>query len=279
MKHSTFKFSSKDGLELFGRAWQTEDKHPKGIIHLIHGLGEHSGRYDPVAKALTKAGYHMDGFDLRGHGLSEGKRGHTPSLDHFLDDISLFLDESGKLLDTSLPSFIYGHSLGGLLVLNYGFVHPERVSGAIVSDPALALSFRPPQLMWMIAQIMAKIVPTFSSNNALDVNALSRDAAVVKAYQDDVLVHDQISASHVVDMLGRGEKLIARAEDWTLPLLLMHGTEDRIASVEASRTFAEKAGPIVTFVPWEGYYHEVHNDIGKEKVIEKMISWLDDQVK
>ena len=278
MIHSTFNFSTKDGLKLFGRVWHSDEKQPKGIIHLIHGLGEHSGRYDHIAKAMTKAGYHMIGFDLRGHGLSEGKRGHTPGFNTFLEDISIFLDESENILDASLPKFIYGHSLGGLLVLNYGLKHPEQLSGVIATDPALSLSFRPPQFMWFLAQVMANIVPTFSSNNALDVNALSRDAAVVKAYQDDVLVHDQISAKHVVDMLGNGEKLFARANEWSLPLLLMHGTEDHITSVDASKTFAEKAGSKVTFVPWEGYYHEIHNDIGKEKVIEKMVTWLDEQV-
>ncbi len=279
MIHSTFNFPSNDGLELFGRVWQSEEKQPKGIVHLIHGLGEHSGRYDHVAKALTKAGYHMAGFDLRGHGLSEGKRGHTPGFDYFLEDISVFLNETKKLFGESLPSYIYGHSLGGLIVINYGMRFPNNLAGVIATDPALKLSFSPPPVMLFIAKIMANLIPTYSSKNTLDVNALARDAAVVKAYQDDVLVHDQISARLVVDMIHTGEDMLAHAEDWSLPLLLMHGSGDRITSSDASKAFAEKAGPEVTFVPWEGYYHEIHNDIGKEKVIEKMISWLDDRVK
>lgn len=279
MIHSTYEFKTNDGLKLFGRMWQSEEKQPKGLIYLVHGLGEHSGRYDHVAKALTKAGYHMAGFDLRGHGLSEGQRGHTPGFDTFLDDISQFRKEIAKNLDTSLPAFIYGHSLGGLLVMNYCLAHPDGLSGGIATGPALTLSFKPPQLMWFIAQVMANIIPSFSSNNALDVNALARDAAIVKAYQDDVLVHDQISARHVVDMIRTGEKTMERTQAWSLPLLLMHGTEDHITSAESSKIFAEKAGPIVTYIPWEGYYHEIHNDLGKEQVIEKMISWLDVQVK
>lgn len=279
MIHNTINYQSKDGLTLFGRVWQSEEKHPKGVVHLIHGLGEHTGRYNHVAKALTNAGYHMAGFDLRGHGLSEGKRGHTPKFDYFLDDISLFREETAKLLGTSLPSFIYGHSLGGLIVINYGIRFPEGLAGAIATGPLLELSFAPPKLMWLVAQVMAKVMPTFTSNNALDVNALSRDTAVVKAYQDDVLVHDQITSRLVVDMLHRGGELLAQAEKWSIPLLLMHGTEDHITSCEASKTFAEKAGSMVTFVPWDGYYHEIHNDIGKELVIEKIISWLDGQIK
>ena len=279
MNHSTFKFSSNDGLTLFGQVWQSEVEAPKGIVYLIHGLGEHSGRYEHVAEALTNAGYHMAGFDLRGHGLSEGKRGHTPSFDYFFDDISLFRKEIEKQLGPTLPSFIYGHSLGGLIVINYGMTHPEGLTGAIATDPALELSFTPPPVMWFIAQVMANIIPTFSSNNALDVNALARDAAVVKAYQDDPLVHDHISARHVVDMIRNGGKMLERANEWSLPLLLMHGTEDHITSMDSSKAFAEKAGSKVTFVPWEGYYHEIHNDIGKEKVIEKMIAWLDEEVK
>lgn len=279
MKHSTFDFTSNDGLKLFGRVWESEEKHPKGIVHLIHGLGEHSGRYDHIAEALTKTGYHMVSFDLRGHGLSEGQLGHAPSFDTILDDISIFIEETRELFDDSLPSFIYGHSLGGLLVINYGMHRPEYVKGVIATDPALKLSFSPPPVTFFIAKVMANLVPTFSSKNSLDVNALSQDTAVVKAYQDDPLVHDKISARLAVDMIHTGEEMLDHTEEWAIPMLLMHGTGDRITSSDASQAFAEKAGSGVTYVPWEGFYHEVHNDIGKEKVIEKMIAWLDEQTK
>ena len=279
MIHNTFEFSSNDGLNLFGRVWQSEEKHPKGIVNLIHGLGEHSGRYDHVAKALTKAGYNMAGFDLRGHGLSEGKRGHSPSFDCILDDVNLFLDQSRSLFGEDLPSFLYGHSLGGLIVITFGLRRTANSAGVIATDPALALAFAPPKAKLTLGKLLANLAPTLAMSNGLDVNALSRDAAIVKAYQDDALVHDRISTRLSIDMLAAGDYALAHAEEWPLPLLLMHGTGDRITSSDASKAFSEKAGPEVTFVPWEGYYHEIHNDIGKEKVIEKIITWLDDRVK
>ena len=279
MIHNTFNFSSNDGLELFGRIWQTEEKHPKGIVNLIHGLGEHTGRYDHVAKAITKAGYHMVGFDLRGHGLSKGKRGHSPGFDCILDDVSLFLDQSRSLFGGDQPAFLYGHSLGGLIVITFGLRRPENLAGVIATDPALALAFAPPKAKLTLGKFLANLAPALAMGNGLDVDALSRDAAIVKAYQEDALVHDRISTRLSIDMLAAGDYALAKAEDWSLPLLLMHGTGDRITSSDASKAFAEEAGSGVTFVPWEGYYHEIHNDIGKEKVIEKMVTWLDDQVK
>lgn len=279
MNHSTFDFKSQDGLNLFGRVWQAETDHPKGVVNLVHGLGEHSGRYDPVAKLLTAAGYHLAAFDLRGHGLSEGKRGHSPSFDRILDDVSLFLEQSRSMFGKALPAFLYGHSLGGLIVINYGLRRTTELAGIIATDPALALAFQPPKAKLTLGKILASLAPGLTMGNGLDVNALSRDAAIVKAYQDDAMVHDQISTRLTIDMLAAGDYALAHAEEWHMPLLLMHGTADRITSAEISQTFAEKAGPMVTFVPWEGYYHEIHNDIGKAQVIEKMITWLNDQTK
>ena len=277
MQSGNFNFSSKDGLTFFGRVWQAQGT-PKGVVNLVHGLGEHSGRYAHVAEAMTKAGYHFIGFDLRGHGLSEGKRGHTPDYDHILDDVSLFLEKSKEFFDPDLPNFLYGHSLGGSIVLNYALRRPNNVSGVISTDPSLGLAFEPPKIKLFLGKVMAKLMPTFSMNNALEVEALARDEAIVKAYQDDVLVHDRLSAKLVMELFDSGQYALDHAAEWQIPLLLMHGTADRISSSEKSQEFAEKAGEIVTLRLWDGYYHEVHNDVGKEQVIETMIDWLDEQI-
>jgi alpha-beta hydrolase superfamily lysophospholipase len=277
MQHSNFNFSSNDGLSLFGRVWMSLAHHAKGIVNIVHGLGEHSGRYAHVAEALTEAGYHVVGFDLRGHGLSEGRRGHSPDFDHLLDDIAIFLEKSRELFNEHLPAFLYGHSLGGSLVINYSLQRSPDLAGVIATDPSLVLSFEPPKYKLMLGKVMAKLLPSFSMNNALDVNALSRDKAVVKAYQDDVYVHDRISARLAMDLIDTGQYAMDHAEEWSLPLLLMHGTADGISSCDASQRFSEIAGGNVDLVLWEDYYHEIHNDIGKEKVIVKMISWLDEK--
>ena len=277
MQDGTFNFKTNDGLTLLGRIWQTTGK-PKGIVNLVHGLGEHSGRYAHVAEALTKAGYNLIGFDLRGHGLSEGPLGHTPDYEHIMDDVALFMQKSNEFFGSDHPNFLYGHSLGGTIVLNYALRRKPNLNGVISTDPALRLSFEPPKIKLVLGKIMANLMPTFSMNNALDVNALARDAAIVKAYQDDVLVHDRLSAKLVMELFDSGKYALEHTADWTLPLLLMHGSEDRISSCQASEEFAQKAGDIVTFKQWDGFYHEIHNDFGKEEVIAFMIDWLNGHI-
>ena len=277
MQDGTFNFKTNDGLTLLGRVWQTTGT-PKGIVNLVHGLGEHSGRYAHVAEALSKAGYNLIGFDLRGHGLSEGKKGHTPDIDHLMDDITLFLEKSRSLFGGDFPNFLYGHSLGGLLVINYGLRRKPDLAGIIATDPALGLSFEPPKAKLMLGKLMADLMPTFTMNNALELEALSRDAAIVKAYQNDVLVHSRISAKLAMELIDGGAYALEHADEWDLPLLLMHGTADLIASSKASEKFASKADDKVTLQLWEGYYHEIHNDFGKEGVIAFMIDWLNGHI-
>ncbi|MCB2202870.1 lysophospholipase [bacterium] len=278
MQSGTFNFTASDNLSLFGRVWQSELTPVKGVVNLVHGLGEHSGRYAHIAEALTKAGYHFIAFDLRGHGLSKGKRGHTPNYDQLLDDVSLFLEKSKQIVNADLPNFLYGHSLGGGIVINYGLRRENTLKGVIATDPALELAFKPSGVKLWLGRLMANLAPKFSLDNELETDALSRDAAIVKAYTDDALVHRRISAKLVTELLDSGEYALEHAADWDMPLLLMHGTADRISSGEASRVFAENAKSGVTLRLWDGYYHEIHNDIGKADVIAAMIDWLDIQI-
>lgn len=275
MQDGTFNFKTNDGLTLLGRVWQTTGK-PKGVVNLVHGLGEHSGRYAHIAEALTKAGYNFIGFDLRGHGLSEGKQGHTPDYEHLMDDVTLFMDQSEEFFGSGHPNFLYGHSLGGTIVLNYALRRKSKLNGVISTGPALRLAFEPPKIKLMMGKIMANLTPAFTMKNEIDVNALSRDAAIVKAYQDDVLVHQMISAKLAMELFDSGQYAMDHAADWALPLLLMHGSEDQISSCPASEEFAQIAGDSVVFKKWEGYSHEIHNDFGKEEVITFMIDWLKD---
>ena len=278
MNPISFTFTSKDGLGLFGRAWISPSTHPKGIIHLIHGLGEHSGRYDHVGKALSKAGYHMASFDLRGHGLSEGPRGHTPGMSYLMDDVRLFMVESSKHLGNSLPKIIYGHSLGGNLVISFGLQNHSDFIGAIVTSPVIRTTTPPPSAKVALAKFMAHVAPRLSFRNGLETDALSRNKAIVKAYQDDIYVHDFITARLGLDLLESGQMALEQANLWEKPLLLMHGAADRITSPLASKEFAEKAGDPVEFILWEEGFHELHNDFVSEQVIDKMVNWLDKNV-
>jgi alpha-beta hydrolase superfamily lysophospholipase len=275
MNHTNFSFSSKDGIDLFGRAWISLQATPKGIVYLVHGLGEHSGRYAHVADALNKAGYHLVSFDLRGHGLSKGKRGHSPNYDCLLDDIQIFIKESRQRFAPNLPRFLYGHSLGGNLVINFALQRSPNLNGVIVTAPLLRTAFEPPKVKLLAARIMAKLMPTFTLKNGLETDALSRDRAIVKAYKNDSYVHDLLSARLGLDMLMNGLSALKNASNWTLPLLLMHGTGDRITSHHASQEFAQAAGKSVDLILWKENYHEIHNDLEKKEVISTTQQWLD----
>ncbi len=270
----TFEWTwkSTDGLEMFARGW-TPGARPKAAIALVHGHGEHSGRFEHVAAALTGAGYALLGFDLRGHGRSGGSRGHTPSYDALLDDIAVFLAQVQKRFP-GLP-FLYGHSLGGNLVLNYALRRKPDLRGVIATSPWLKLSFQPPAAQLVLARMMNGIAPGFTQNSGLNVNGLSHDRAVVDAYVNDPLVHEKISARLYLSMHESGLWALEHAYDFTLPLLLMHGSADPITSAEASREFAARAGKTAELKIWDGMFHETHNEPQKAQVLQAMRDWLD----
>lgn len=272
MKYSEFELEIHDGDVLYGREWQPENK-IRGVICLIHGLGEHSGRYVNMAQNLTAAGYVLLSYDQRGHGKSSGKRGHTPSYDTLLDDIDCFKSESLKRFP-DLPTFLYGHSLGGNLVLNYVLRRRPKFTGVIVTSPWLKLANDPPALLKMIFRCLNKVWPTFSLPSGLNLEALSRDSKVVEAYKVDPLVHKRISIRLFVTMDQAGLWALENAGNFYLPLLLMHGGSDRITSSQATKQFAAHVPKGCNLKIWEGLFHELHNEPEKEKVIGNIIDWL-----
>jgi acylglycerol lipase len=272
VQHAELGWQTSDGLQVFGQLWQPEVP-ARAVVCLVHGLGEHSGRYTHVAAALTEAGFGMLGFDLRGHGQSQGQRGHTPSWGILLDDIAQAL-EQGRERFGDCPQFLYGHSLGGTLVLNYGVRARPNLAGVIATGPLLRPAFDPSAWKLSLGRLMYKVWPGFSMNNELDTTGVSRDAAVVKAYVNDPLVHDRISARMALDMLECGEWLLQHASEFDLPLLLMHGGADRLCSPQAVREFADRVDGECTYHGWEGLYHEVHNEPEQRSVFQVMIDWL-----
>ncbi len=276
MKHDEFQFKTFDELQLFAQSWQPETK-SRAAVCLVHGMGEHSGRYGHVADRLTQAGYSVFAFDLRGHGKSPGPRGHTPSYEALLDDVNFFLNEVDKNFP-ELPLFLYGHSLGGNLVLNYVIRRQPKLKGVIVTGPWLRLSFEPPAFKVTLGKVMNKIWPSFSQSSGLDTKALSHDPKVVHAYENDPLVHDHISARMFIGIYQSGQWALEHASEFSLPLLLMHGGDDKIISVEASREFANKINENCTLKVWDELYHEIHNEAEKEEVFKFLIDWLDKEV-
>lgn len=264
-----------DGLTLYSQTWRPGEA--KAVVCLVHGLGEHSGRYEHVGEALAEAGFALLAFDLRGHGKSEGQRGHAPSYEALMADISLLLGHAEQRFPDK-PRFLYGHSLGGNLVINYTLRHQPMIAGVIATGPALRTAFEPPAWKINLGKLMYRLWPKLAMSNELDRQGLSRDPKVVLAYETDPMVHDRISARLALDLLESGEWALAHADKFPLPLLLMHGGQDRLTSVAASREFAAKAGAQCTLRIWEGFYHEVHNEPEKEEVIAFMVGWLNNHL-
>lgn len=270
MERKSQQLTASDGVTLYWQAWEP-DGNAEATVCLLHGLGEHAGRYDHVARAFTAQGIAVHAIDLRGHGRSEGLRGHTPGLDQWLDDIRLLIDHA----NASKARFLYGHSLGGSLTLRFGLRPSTPLTGIIATGPALRRSFEVPTLKLLLGRLMSKVWPTFSQHSGLNPHDISRDESVVQAYINDPLVHDWASARLFIEATGAGEETLARAAEFNQPLLLICGQEDRIIDVAACEAFFEAAtseDKTLRILP--GLYHEVHNEPEKARVIEDIVTWV-----
>lgn len=272
MKTFETSWKSADGIDLYARGWEPEGA-PRAVVCLVHGLGEHVARYENVATALTAEGFVLFGFDQRGHGRSGGPRGHVPSYNQMMDDIDLLLKQAASRYP-GLPTFLYGHSMGGNEVLNFSLRRKPEVKGVIATGPFLRLAFQPPAAQVTLARMMNGIFPTFTQKSGLELAALSCDQKVVDAYVADPLVHDKITARLFVELFDSGEWALNRAGEFTLPLLLMHGSADRLTSANATREFARNGGKNISLHIWDGWYHEIHNEADQAEVFKVMLDWL-----
>ena len=265
-----------DDVTFYMQGWEPEGK-PKAIVCLVHGLGEHSGRYAHVGEALNEAGYTLFGFDLRGHGRTGGRRGHIPSLDVLMQDIQQFIGFQ-KQNNPGLPVFLYGHSLGGLFTLAYALQYPEGLTGVIASSAGLRSPILEQKGKVVLVKLLGSLLPGMIIPTGLTSDTLSRDPEVIRKYDADPLVHDKTSLG-----LGRAgfnaiDLCFARAREFKPPLLIMHGTADRGTYPSGSEEFAKLAGENnrdVTLKLWEGLYHELHNEPEKAEVFKVMIEWMD----
>lgn len=246
---------------------------PKAVLLLIHGQGEHIGRYEHVARWFNAKGYAVVGYDHQGYGQSEGRRGHARNLDVLLDDLGQALTETRRLYP-GIPAFLYGHSMGGNITLNFLFRRQPDVAGVVVTGPWIRLAFQPPAIKVAFGRLMRRYMPNLRLPNGLVVHAISRDPAVIQAYRDDRLVHNMLSAGAGIALLEGANWLNEYSGETPVPLLLMHGGSDKLTSAGATRElFGRLTGP-VTYHEWPGLYHEIHNEPEKEQVFAYTLAWL-----
>jgi alpha-beta hydrolase superfamily lysophospholipase len=263
---------SSAGVTLWARRWEPEND-VQAVVGLVHGLGEHAGRYGDLVARLTAAGYAVCALDLRGHGRSGGRRGHT-LVEECLSDIDRLLDDAARR-HPGKPRFLYGHSFGGLLVLSHLLRRRTAVAGAVVTGPALHTDLRAQKVKVLATRVLGRFLPQVSIPSGLDSSLISRDPAVVADYRADPLVHDKVSFGFGLQALGAIDHALAHAGELPVPLLMLHGGADRLTFPSGSKAFAAAATGDCTLRIIDGAYHELHHEPEREKVFDEIISWLE----
>lgn len=264
-------FTDSDGCRFFFREFIPETA-PKANILVVHGLSDHSGRFMFVGEKLAEQGYLVVIPDLRGNGLSTGIRGHFDSGSQMLYDVTFFIEEIRKRNDA--PVMLYGQSMGGNIVLAYALNYPRNIKAVIASSPWLRLAKPPAKILIKIAPFLAKMLPKIKITNGLKSNDLTHNKQIAAAYDNDSLIHWKITFSTFFYISKQGEDAIAGAGNIKIPVLLMHGDSDKITSFAASKELMSNAGKNITFVPWIGMFHELHNESVKEEVLKTVANWL-----
>ncbi|MCX7681191.1 MAG: lysophospholipase [Anaerolineae bacterium] len=276
MKHREGTFRGFGALELYYQSWHPDGmEKPRALLPIVHGAGEHSGRYGNVVSWFVPRGYAVYAFDLRGHGRSPGPRGYITDWSEFREDVRLFLEFVRLQEADGAPLFLLGHSMGGLIVLEYTLHYPQGLNGVIASAPVLARVGLSPLLM-ALARILSGLWPRLTLNTGLDATLLSRDRAVVEAYIKDPLVHSLGTPRLGTELTRAFEWTQAHAAQMQVPCLIVHGSEDRLVPPEGSRLFYERmtlADKELRVYP--GYYHELFNDVGKEQVLADVEAWVE----
>ncbi len=272
MTHNEFNIKAYDNINLFGQCWLPEGE-TKAVINLIHGIGEHSTRYALMAEYYTEKGIAIYAIDYRGHGKSEGKRGHTPEYESLMKDIDILMEYSAK--DNSCKKiFIYGHSLGGNLVLNYVLRRQPKITGVIASGPWLKLAFEPSKFDVALGGFVKKIYPAFTQKTKFELSDFSRNEANNTTYEKDDLVHGLISVSLFFGAREAAKWALDNANKMPVPLLLMHGSADKMTSPDGSKEFASKTDKAEIKI-WDGFYHEIHNEKENQQVYDWVINWIE----
>jgi acylglycerol lipase len=266
-----FNIKLSNGLILRGML-QSPGENVRGVIICVHGIGEHIQRYLYWAGLFKEEGIGFTGVDLPGHGRSDGKRGYIRNYAQLGEMIDILLKTCASTFP-GVPLYIYGHSLGGGVVLDYILRNNPKVKGAIITSPWLRLSFEPSKSKLIIAGIMKNIIPGLILPSGLIVSHISHDETVVEKYKNDPLIHYKISLSVFHEAVRAGKYSLAHASDLKIRTLLMHGNDDLITSPEASREFASKTN-LVELKIWDGGYHELHNEPFKKEVFKYILNWI-----
>lgn len=273
MTHIEGTFKGAGGLDLYYQSWQPEGQ-VRAIIAIIHGLGAHSGLFNHAVEYLIPQGYAVYAFDLRGHGRSPGQRGHINAWAEFREDLHTFLQriqEQGR----GCMSFVWGHSLGAVIALDYALRFSESLQGIILTAPALG-KVRVPAFKVALGRMFSQVWPRFSLKVGIERGVSSRDSQVLAAYAQDPLRHEYGSARLATEFFAAQKWVQSHASDLRVPLLILHGSEDQVTSPEESLAFFQRVNfPDKEHYVYLGDYHDLHLDINYEDVLADLGNWLE----
>ncbi|MBW8877355.1 MAG: lysophospholipase [Acidobacteria bacterium] len=247
----------------------------RGRLVIVHGYAEHKGRYRELVGALVAAGYQCHLLDLRGHGESGGERGHVGRFAEYRTDFERFLEEVQGLAAASSPLLLLGHSLGGLIALDFVLHRPEVFDSLAVSSPFLAPALEIPFLKRTLLPLAAGFVPTLAVQSGLEAAWLSHDAVVVKDYETDPFVFSTVTLGWFVAVRQAQQEVVERASEIRLPILVLIGDADRIADPDRTRAlFARLGSEAKRLIPYPGFFHEVFNELERGRVVADLLAWL-----
>ncbi len=264
---------------LRGHLW-TEDGDAQGVVIIVHGLGDHGGRYHQLARQLTRHGWNVLAFDLPGHGLSPGRRGRISHYDDLLADIA----QVRQTVTRQLPGarqVILGHSMGGNLALSYVLRRqqldpaPMELAGLVLCGPMLLPPNPPPRPQIFAAWLTGRLIPWLTVGRPVDVSLLTQDADCGRAIQNDSLMHSRISIYLATQLLSQGRWAIDHARNVDVPSLIMYGEEDQLIDRSACEHAAVRIGPQATLVRWPNSRHDLFHETMRDQITERLIQWLE----
>ncbi len=270
MPTTEFNWKTSDGLNIYAKEWSINN--PNAVLCIVHGLGEHCNRYNHLAAYFNDKGMACLAYDRRGHGQSEGARGRTPSYEAYLDEVADLINSAVERYP-DLPIFLYGHSMGGNIVLNYALKRHPKIAGVVATGSWIQIKNAPSGALKFIGGIVNKL-GGFVQSNGLQPSDVAKNPQVAIDYENDPLVHDKIGSIAGLQTQAAADYLYNFKGNAHIPMLVMHATEDRMTMVEGSRTFAAQAQGDVTLKEWPDVYHEIHNELNQNEVFDYTYSWM-----
>ncbi len=264
--------SSRDGTKLFTQSALVPK--PDRVVVLVHGFAEHIGRYAELIERLNRANMSVLGLDLRGHGRSHGKRGYIDSLEQYGEDLDAAVKHARQKTGVNQITLV-AHSMGGLVASCYAAHNPQNLAGMVLSSPLIAIAVKVPYWKAQVGRVMSSVLPWFSLPNTLDAKVLTHDLAKVRAYEQDPLIFHHVTARWFEQVTGFREQALQLASQIQTPLLLQLSAEDYVVDFEASKQWFERlTGVDCTLKIYEGFYHEIYNEVRREEPIRDMLQWL-----